>query len=298
MPRERSPDRDKARQMWLDSSGKLKLKDIALELGLGETQVRKWKSQDKWDDELKGNVTNEVKGNVTKRIGAPIGNKNAVGNKGGAPKGSKNALGNRGGHGGPYGNKKAVKTGEHETIWWDMLAEDEQELLQEINTDPIAQADEAIALLSIRERRMLGRIKRLKDGLSENQRRVLQQLRPTKKAIPVHDERTGETKTVVNSREELVTTEIEETSYRAIEDIIRIEEALTRVQSQKIKAIELKNRLIDDEKRIRTAILEIELKKLQGGAGETQSWTEALKAIGERRKAKQAEQATAVKGDE
>lgn len=111
MARERSPDRDKAKQIWLDSGGTIKLKDIAAELGLGETQIRKWKSQDKWADDLKGNVTNEPNSNVTKRKGAPKGNKNAVGNKGGAPKGNQNAKGNRGGHGGPYGNDKAVKHG-------------------------------------------------------------------------------------------------------------------------------------------------------------------------------------------
>ncbi|MEK3722296.1 phage terminase small subunit [Paenibacillus sp. FSL H8-0034] len=288
MARERSPDRDIAKQMWLDSNGKMKLKAIANQLGLGETQVRKWKSQDKWELALNSNVTNASNSNVTKRIGAPKGNKNALGNKGGAPKGSKNALGNRGGHGGPHGNKKAVRTGEFESIWFDTLEQDEQELLGEIDTDPVRQADEAITLLTIRERRMLQRIKRLTDGLTENQRRVLQQLRTTKEAIPLHDEKTGKATTVINSRDELVTTEIEETAYRSIEDIIRIEEALTRVQGQKIKAIELKNRLIavDEEKQVRTAILQIELNKLQGVAGATQSWTDALKEIAQRRKAR------------
>ncbi|WP_246239270.1 phage terminase small subunit-related protein [Paenibacillus anseongensis] len=46
MPRERSPDRDKAKQIWFENNGKLKLKDLAAELGLRETQIRKWKSQD------------------------------------------------------------------------------------------------------------------------------------------------------------------------------------------------------------------------------------------------------------
>ena len=289
--------------MWLDSGGKMLLKDIAVALSLGETQIRKWKSQDKWAADLNSNVTNETNGNVTKRKGAPKGNKNAVGNKGGAPKGNQNAKGNRGGAGGPPGNKKAVRTGEHETIWFDMLNEDEQELLEEIDTDPVAQADEAIALLSIRERRMLGRIQRLTGGLNENQKRVLKQLRTVKDAQTVHDERSGQTKTVPVSREELVTVEEAETTYRVIEDILRIEDALTRVQAQKLKAIELKNRLVtvDQEKEVRTAILEIELQKLQGGAGATQSWTEALKDIAERRKAKRAEQqaaGAAVKDDE
>lgn len=86
MPRARSPKRDEAHQMWLASDGKMKLKDIAAELGVSETQVRKWKNQDKWN----GNVTNQMNGNVTKqKRGAPKGNKNAVGH--GAPKGNQNA---------------------------------------------------------------------------------------------------------------------------------------------------------------------------------------------------------------
>lgn len=87
MPRARSPKRDEAYQLWLTSEGKKKLKDIAAELGVSETQVRKWKNQDKWN----GNVTNQVKGNVTKRKrGGQPGNKNAVGH--GAPKGNQNAV--------------------------------------------------------------------------------------------------------------------------------------------------------------------------------------------------------------
>ena len=87
MPRARSPKRDEAHQIWLASDGKMKLKDIAADLGVSETQVRKWKNQDKWN----GNVTNQMNGNVTKqKRGAPKGNKNAVGH--GAPKGNQNAV--------------------------------------------------------------------------------------------------------------------------------------------------------------------------------------------------------------
>lgn len=216
---------------------------------------------------INGMVVQQSETNVVqqKKRGAPKGNKNAVGNKGGAPKGNKNALGNRGGKGGPPGNKKAVKTGEYETIWLDALEEDEQELLANIDPDPVRQADESIYLLSIRERRMLQRIHRLTEGLTEPQRRVLQELRTKKEVVPVHDERTGQTKTVIHSRDELVTTEVEETSFRVIEDILRIEEALTRVQDKKLKAIELKNRLIDEERAVRIEKLKFELQMLRGG---------------------------------
>lgn len=63
MPRARSPERDLAYQLWLDSGKQKKLKDIAEELGVPEGKVRKWKSLDKWE----GNVPKQRKGNVPKR---------------------------------------------------------------------------------------------------------------------------------------------------------------------------------------------------------------------------------------
>lgn len=69
-----------AYQLWLDSGKTKKLKDIAAELEVSESQIRKWKNQDDWNS----NVTYKTKSNVTKRKGAPKGNKNAVGNPGGA----------------------------------------------------------------------------------------------------------------------------------------------------------------------------------------------------------------------
>lgn len=65
MPRSRSPDRDKAKELYL-ANPKRTLKSIAEEIGKSETQVRKWKSIDDWDGS-KGNVTNQTKGNVTKQ---------------------------------------------------------------------------------------------------------------------------------------------------------------------------------------------------------------------------------------
>ncbi|WP_164670953.1 terminase small subunit [Virgibacillus doumboii] len=66
MPRKRDPRRDKAFELWKESKGKRKLKDIAAELEISDSQIRKWKSQDKWNDKLKGNVTNS-KRSVTKQ---------------------------------------------------------------------------------------------------------------------------------------------------------------------------------------------------------------------------------------
>lgn len=246
MARERSPNRDKAFNLWHDSGGEMPLKEIAQKLGVSDSQVRKWKNQDKWDENIKGNVTNESKGNVTNRGGAPKGNKNALGNRGGhgAPKGNRYAVGNNGGA--PLRNQNAIKTGEYETIWLDTLDDKERELYEQIDLDPLAQANEQIRFFSIRERRMMVRIRKLTEGLTEKQRRVLQKRLPIKTPVEVHEEKTGVTKTVVLTREELVTTEIEETEYRAIEDILSLEEALTRVQDKKLKAIQLKAQLLSN----------------------------------------------------
>ncbi|WP_244188402.1 phage terminase small subunit-related protein [Paenibacillus kribbensis] len=138
--RERNPERDKAKQMWLESGGTMKLKDIAAALSIPEGRARKWKSVDRWQYELKGNVLdssygnvpNGTKGNAPNPRGAPKGNKNAVGNPGGAPPGNQNAKGNSGGPGGPFRNKKALKTGMYETIFLDTLEPNEQDTFNQI----------------------------------------------------------------------------------------------------------------------------------------------------------------------
>ncbi|WP_020621026.1 hypothetical protein [Paenibacillus daejeonensis] len=173
------------------------------------------------------NNTTEASTNTKRRRGPPLG--------------SRNALGNRGGKGGPAGNKHALRTGEHETIWFDTLDSDELDLLPDLVTDPLRMVEEAIVLFTIRERRMMQRIKRAADGLSDKQRRVLQGLRTVKDAIPRSD---GTGKVTVVTRDALVTTSIEETTFRRIEDVIRLEEALTRIQEKKLKAIDLKAKLL------------------------------------------------------
>lgn len=114
MPRQRSPKRDLAYRLWLESDKKRKLKDIAAELEVSESQVRKWKNQDNW----KGNVTNKAKGNVTKRRGGQPGNKNAVGGAGGAA---------------PLNNNNAEKFG----FFRKHLPEETVSIIEEMPKDPL-----------------------------------------------------------------------------------------------------------------------------------------------------------------
>lgn len=54
MARKRSPERDKAYQMWKQSGGKMPLVDIAEQLGQPEGTVRGWKAKDDWEGQLSG----------------------------------------------------------------------------------------------------------------------------------------------------------------------------------------------------------------------------------------------------
>lgn len=81
MARVKNPNREKAFQIYKDRQGKIKPKELAEMLGEKDSNIRNWKSLDKWDENI----------GINKRpVGAPKGNKNAVGNQGGAPIGNQN----------------------------------------------------------------------------------------------------------------------------------------------------------------------------------------------------------------
>ncbi len=80
MGKTRSPNRDKAYEIYKENNGKITPKEIAEMLGERLVNIYAWKKNDEWDIKLNG------------KVGAPFGNKNAVGNKGGAPKGNLNNL--------------------------------------------------------------------------------------------------------------------------------------------------------------------------------------------------------------
>ena len=54
MARVRSPNRDKAYEIYKLNNGEILLKDNAAQIGVNDTQVRKWKSQDKWVEKWEG----------------------------------------------------------------------------------------------------------------------------------------------------------------------------------------------------------------------------------------------------
>ena len=129
MARRRNPNRDKAYQIWLEHSGSITNRRIAEMLNENEKVVAVWKQRDKWNV-VQQSKTNDVQQKKDKKVGAPIGNQNAKGNKGGL--------------GGPPGNTKAVKHG----LFAKYLPPDTLELVEALEKeDEIAKLKRNIAVL-------------------------------------------------------------------------------------------------------------------------------------------------------
>lgn len=164
---------------------------------------------------------------TTKKKGGQPGNKNAVGNDGGAPK----------------ENKNAVKTGEFETLFFDALEEDEKQLIGMIQLDKEQLLLQEIQLLTVRERRMLKRIEDIKRA-AEDQR---------------DDNTLGMTAVKYKSGTEEHTMEYQ----GALGQIQAVEDALTRVQARKQKAIDSLHRYGFDDARLELEIMKVELETLK-----------------------------------
>ncbi|MFR8760228.1 MAG: phage terminase small subunit [Negativibacillus sp.] len=154
MPRPRSPNRDKAFELWKESGKNRTLKEIAQELGVSENQVRKWKNQDKWENR-------EALPNVTKSNGNTIQTNGNITNQ------SKPAKRKRGGQ---KGNKNRYEHGLYANPTMDMIPRQELERLQRMDfADEESIIIDEIILLTSRERQLMESIQKYQDqknGLS------------------------------------------------------------------------------------------------------------------------------------
>ena len=163
-----------------------------------------------------------------------MGNQNAVGNNGGAPE----------------ENKNAVITGEYEQIYAGVLDDDE---IQIYNNLDLSNREDALIneykILCIREKRMLQRIKDIKERGKDM---IINSMRS--------ESEKGKTKTITNAES-------------TINLIQRIEEGLTRVQEAKRKCIESLERLNAKEEPLNVnvnnySLLESINRQLGGGTNE------------------------------
>lgn len=245
----RSPERDKAFELWMSSGCTAKMKDIAVQLGVSDSKVRKWKTLDKWNEKVVERSTQSSGAlhleKKKKSGGAPKGNQNAKGH--GAPKGNKNAKGNRGGA--PPRNTNAVTTGEYRTVWVDYLDEEERAFYESVDTSAESQIDHAIRILAMKERWAIQTIHDLRSGLSEKEKKILAARKEKGEIVKVYDE-TGKYTLQYRDQPEMIITEITEKEFRKIDDILKQEEILLKIQNAKTKQIALLHKINIDNRRL------------------------------------------------
>lgn len=145
--------------------------------------------------------------------------------------------------GAPRGNKRAVTTGEYETIYADALEDGEGRLWDSVAAASLEALDEEIRTLKIRVRRMLMRVKVLKtrgelDGgkvfvEQSDWSTVTDQLRDTHGRFTPDMPDTEEPEQVSASRRR---------TMRSLDEALRLqEEAITRVQGRLLNAIRLRH---------------------------------------------------------
>ncbi|NKW92545.1 MULTISPECIES: phage terminase small subunit [Bacillus cereus group] len=157
MARQRSPDRNKAYEIFKEHNGDITNRKISELLSTSEKTVSEktvggWKSKDGWIDQLNGVLHKNERSTPKKdteyskkKPGAPKGNKNAVNNRGGAKKGNKNAVGNPGGSA-PLRNGNAATHGLYRKYLPKELYDLKEELEEAINNDPLSILWESIML--------------------------------------------------------------------------------------------------------------------------------------------------------
>lgn len=227
--------RGKAKLMYLRSGCKKSLQLIAKEIGASYDTVKSWKRRDRWDDDPKATpkganapasapkkAPDDAPEQKRKR-GAQPGNKNAVYGDGGGP---------------PEGNQNAFTTGEYARILFTDLTDEERALLAAMPDNTVDLMKNDLALLCVREKRMLRRI---------------QELQQTSQNGMVYSEITNRSTT--QTRGNNGNTETTESTYTtvapAIDRIGDIEEALTRLRREKQRIINALNEY--EEKRLRNA---------------------------------------------
>lgn len=123
--------RKKAKRDYIDG---MKYKDICDKYNISINTLKSWIKRYKWSEEKK---KNSKKGAPKNKRGAPLNNANAVGNNGGAPP----------------GNLNSIKHGAYQSIYADMLNDEEKILFNMIQ--PTVDIDEEIKLLRLKIARLL-----------------------------------------------------------------------------------------------------------------------------------------------
>lgn len=139
MPK-RSEMRDTAKAEYVARKAqgeKVSLRALADKLGVTYQTLRNWKTADKWEEAM-----------LKKKRGGQPGNRNSAGKK--------NAAGSH--PGAPIGNKNAEKDGAYSTVFFDMLTEQERELVDKTPLGSREALEHEMKILKFREHRIMNKI--------------------------------------------------------------------------------------------------------------------------------------------
>jgi len=208
MPKARSPNREKAFKIYEEKGGKISNKELAKLLNENEKTISNWKSRDKW------NVVNSVNdcSNTTKKRGAQKGNKNAKGNKGG---------------GAPFCNQNGYKHGIYSKILYSSLSDDEKKLFELKDLNEIEELKLIVNLCDIQILRFINLIDEIRN----------------KKNFTVKSINETYTK---DGKGNLIGSVTSTTAVDLNELIIRYNSEIEKIKKQKIKCLEVLNKINTD----------------------------------------------------
>lgn len=154
--------------------------------------------------------------------------------------GNKNAVGNSGGPGAETGNKRAVTTGEYETILVNVLSEEEKNIYENLKIDNKRQCiEEEYKMLTIREYRILKRIKSIQDKEKDmNIERIVKR--------QYNSDTSNETETVTEAT-------------NVVNPLQKLEDSLTRVQEAKRKCLDSLHKMETDDRKLELDLIRLEI---------------------------------------
>jgi len=283
MPRPRSPNRDRAHEIFKQHNGNIENRRIAEQLGEDERLIAVWKQRDDWvkknndvqqtnavhqmvnkkrtsnndkekstNDALKTSAKKNKKSAEEKSENVGTADTNTK--KRGAPFGNKRAVGNRGGNGGPLRNKHGLRNHLYETVFFADIYDDSERAILDMDFDKYAHQDRLIKTLLIREKRIKEDIRKIKETPGGMFIESISKNKGTTAVSNKHRNKKGERWDGDSS------TVAEDTSTHVAKPEIylrqSLESALDKVRSQLQKAIELFHKMELDDNR-----LELDYKK-------------------------------------
>lgn len=224
-------DREKALE---DYKAGMSYKEIAYKYCISESTVKSWASR-YWNKDKKikavRNKSKKLQPKAKKSCNFFNEKKSqqSVSNKRnkGAPPGNKNAVGSKG----------PIKHGGYSSIYWDTLDEEEREMIDDLNSDEEHQLVEQLKLYSVRERRLLKAIKKIKNSANkaddvEVSSSVFFAFENKERTV-ANDQGETKTQTIASPKPSGSRKDYEKTDFA----VNRLEKELTSVQRSKTKVI-------------------------------------------------------------